>query len=53
VLNVDDAQLLVACEGDHREPGTVVVVNPTTRVVDKSVTVGVFPDDLILVASPP
>jgi DNA-binding beta-propeller fold protein YncE len=55
VMNMNDTQILVACEGDwqQREPGAVVVVDPTTRVVDKSIPVGVYPDDLILVNPPP
>jgi YVTN family beta-propeller protein len=50
VLTLDDATLLVACEGNHQDPGSVVVVNTTTRVVDKALEVGVFPDDLVFVA---
>ena len=38
---------LVACEGDHTAPGTVAVVNTTTKATDKVITVGVYPDDLI------
>jgi streptogramin lyase len=52
LLMPDDETLLVVCEGDHVEPGTVAVVNvlnPATPAVVKAITVGVFPDDAFLV----
>lgn len=45
-----DEFALVVCEGDRRSPGTVAVVNLATRAVDSFIEVGVYPDDLILVA---
>lgn len=49
VMHIEGDLILVACEGNHQDPGTVVVVNRTTRVVDQVFDVGVYPDDLVLV----
>lgn len=49
VLALPESDLaLVVCEGDHKAPGSVAVVNTTTKATDKVITVGVYPDDLIL-----
>lgn len=41
-----DGRAYLVCEGDHRAPGTVVEVDPTTLEVKKKWTVGVYPDGL-------
>lgn len=44
VLSPDRRFGLVACEGDHRGPGALVVVALATGEVRSSTSVGVFPD---------
>jgi DNA-binding beta-propeller fold protein YncE len=59
LLLAGEKKALVVCEGDHTlptiGPGTVAVIdvqNPATPTLVKFITVGVFPDDAILVLPP-
>lgn len=45
----DGTRLLLVCEGNRVDPGTLVVIDPITRQVTQSIPVGRFPDDLALV----
>lgn len=45
------AQLI--CEGDHRGAGSIVFLNLETSTVVSTATIGVFPDGLVLVPTPP
>ncbi len=48
----DDTHLLVVCEGNKRDPGSVVVLDVGSGVVLGQVPVGRFPDDLALQVKP-
>ncbi len=41
-----DARVYLVCEGNHRDPGTVLEIDPVTLDVKKKWTVGVYPDGL-------
>ena len=41
-----DARAYLVCEGDHRGPGTVLEIDPSTLEVKKKWTVGIYPDGL-------
>lgn len=41
-----DARAYLVCEGDHRGPGTVLEIDPSTLDVKKKWTVGITPDGL-------
>ncbi|MBI2896913.1 MAG: YncE family protein [Deltaproteobacteria bacterium] len=47
----DDERLLVVCEGDHASPGNLLVMDPETREVERSVELGIFPDDIGILRS--
>lgn len=51
---VDNEQrLLVACEGDHQHPGTVIEVKVADGSVEKVIPVGVYPDAATILRSGP
>jgi DNA-binding beta-propeller fold protein YncE len=41
-----DARVYLVCEGDHRGPGSVLEIDPTTLETKKRWAVGVYPDGL-------
>lgn len=41
-----DRRVFLACEGDHRGPGTVLELDPETLAAKKRWTVGVYPDGI-------
>jgi len=41
-----DGRAYVVCEGDHKEPGSVVEIDPTTLATKKRWAVGVYPDGI-------
>ncbi|HTU64078.1 MAG TPA: hypothetical protein VMF89_36685, partial [Polyangiales bacterium] len=43
-----DGQAFVGCEGDHRDAGSIVRLDPETLEVLGSVEVGVYPDRLVV-----
>jgi DNA-binding beta-propeller fold protein YncE len=48
----DDRALLVVCEGNKRDPGTLIVLDVETGRVRAGVAVGRFPDDVALAVPP-
>jgi DNA-binding beta-propeller fold protein YncE len=48
-LTEDEERLMLVCEGDHGGPGSFVVVNVASGVVEHTVELGVFPDDIAIV----
>ncbi len=52
-LTPDERHGLVVCEGDHRNPGSLLVVDLTEGTVVKSVPVGIFPDSVALLRGAP
>ncbi|MDP2345901.1 MAG: hypothetical protein Q8O67_33485 [Deltaproteobacteria bacterium] len=48
----DDTHLLVVCEGNKRDPGSLVVLDTASGAVLGQVPVGRFPDDLALQVKP-
>lgn len=44
---LDGDRAFVVCEGDHKAPGTVLEVDPTTLATLRRWTVGVYPDGLL------
>ena len=56
LLTPDEKSVLVVCEGNHVDAGTVVVVDlsaPLAPVQKKVITVGVFPDDAFYLKAAP
>lgn len=49
VERLDDARIAVVCEGDHEEPGSVVILDASTLATISEAQVGVFPDAIELV----
>jgi DNA-binding beta-propeller fold protein YncE len=52
LLSPDEKKAFVVCEGNHFEPGSLAVINlgnPSTPAVEKSIPLGVYPDDVVLV----
>lgn len=43
---IEKGRVFVVCEGDHKGPGTVLEVDPTTLAPKKRWTVGVYPDGM-------
>jgi DNA-binding beta-propeller fold protein YncE len=52
-ISDDEARLFVVCEGTHTGPGTFLVVTRATGAVERSVKVGLYPDDLAILRGPP
>ena len=50
-LSPDGATLYVVCEGDHKEPGAVLAVDPATLETRSVMRVGVYPDRFALRAN--
>jgi DNA-binding beta-propeller fold protein YncE len=46
-----DGRAYVVCEGDHKEPGAVVEVDPVTLAVKRRWVVGVYPDGIAFSAA--
>lgn len=46
VLGRDGAFVYLVCEGDHRSPGTVLALDPSTLETRATLSVGVYPDRL-------
>jgi hypothetical protein len=51
-LTEDEARLMVVCEGNHTDPGTLVVFDLASHAVERIVTLGRFPDDLTILRPP-
>jgi DNA-binding beta-propeller fold protein YncE len=51
-LSDDETRLLLVCEGNHSDPGTLVVIDRATMTVERWVALGVYPDDLAIVRRP-
>jgi len=51
-LTDDEARLMLVCEGDRSGPGTFVVLDRATMSVERSVPLGVFPDDIGILRAP-
>ena len=49
----DGTKLLVVCEGDHIDAGSLVVLDATTLEVETVVELGVFPDDIAILEAAP
>jgi DNA-binding beta-propeller fold protein YncE len=45
-FGVSHGRVFVVCEGDHKGPGTVLEVDPTSLATRRRWTVGVYPDGL-------
>jgi YVTN family beta-propeller protein len=45
---MDDGTLAVTCEGDHKTPGKVLWLDPTTLATLREASVGVYPDALFM-----
>lgn len=43
-LAPDGVHALLVCEGNHREPGALVVLNLTTETITSNTAVGLYPD---------
>lgn len=50
-LSPDGATLYVVCEGDHKEPGAVLALDPVTLETRSTMRVGVYPDRFALRAN--
>lgn len=48
----DGRTLLLACEGDHVAPGSLLVLDAATHAVTAVVPVGRYPDDLVVLPLP-
>lgn len=53
LLTDDEARLMVVCEGDRSGPGSFVVLDRATMGVERSVPLGIFPDDIGILRPPP
>lgn len=47
-LSPDGATLYVVCEGNHKEPGAILALDPSTLETRSSIRVGVYPDRFAL-----
>ena len=47
-----DERAYVVCEGDHKEAGAVVEIDPTTLATKKRWVVGVYPDGIAFTDRP-
>jgi hypothetical protein len=45
-FGVARGRVFVVCEGDHKGPGTVLEVDPSSLATRRKWTVGVYPDGL-------
>ncbi|WP_395825788.1 YncE family protein [Archangium minus] len=52
-LTPDGKHALAVCEGDHQGPGTLHVLNLEAGTVEKTVTVGIFPDSVAILRGTP
>ena len=46
VKRAKDGRVYVVCEGNHKDPGAVLEIDPDTLAVKKRWTVGVYPDGI-------
>jgi hypothetical protein len=51
-LSADGSTLFVVCEGDHRSSGAVLALDPVTLATRGRMTVGVYPDRLLVESWP-
>lgn len=51
-LSEDERRLMIVCEGDHGGPGTFLVLEIESGIVERTVELGVFPDDIAIVRRP-
>jgi YVTN family beta-propeller protein len=51
-FNTDDSTLYIVCEGDHKLPGVVLGIDPSTLDTTATLPVGVYPDRLAILRSP-
>lgn len=51
-LTEDEERIMVVCEGDHGAPGTFVVMNAESGIVERHVELGIFPDDIAVMRVP-
>jgi len=49
----DEAKLLLVCEGNHAEPGTLVVMDVATQEVTQTAALGLYPDDIAIARRAP
>lgn len=52
-LTDDERRLLLVCEGDHSGPGTLVVLDAATRAIERTVSLGRYPDDIAFLRGAP
>ena len=49
----DETKIMAICEGNHKDPGSLLVLDAVTHDVEQVVTLGIYPDDLAVVRSAP